>query len=79
VRDNSNNLAAPPTIVKTREPIAPRLLTTAQAAVYLNLSPATIRRLWYKRELRAVSTLKHLRFDVRDLDRWIEQAKEDSL
>jgi excisionase family DNA binding protein len=62
--------------MKTVEPVTPRLLTTAQAAVYLNLAPRTVRQLWYARKLQAISTLKHLRFDVRDLDKWIETAKD---
>lgn len=66
-------------IVKKADKIAPRLLTTRQAADYLNLSQWTIRRLWYRREIKAIDTLKHMRYDVQDLDAWIEAQKEASL
>jgi excisionase family DNA binding protein len=64
--------------MKPDEPVKPRLLSTKHAAIYLGVSGDTVRRLWYARKLQAISTLKHLRFDVRDLDKWIERAKEDS-
>jgi excisionase family DNA binding protein len=53
-----------------------RLLTTKAAALYLSVSPATVRRLHYSGELPAIRCLKTLRFDVSDLDAWINRNKE---
>jgi excisionase family DNA binding protein len=43
-------------------PIAPRLLST-------------VRRLVLSGDIPAITSLKHWRIDVRDLDRWIERTK----
>ena len=56
--------------------IKARLITTRDAAQYLSVSPATIRRLHYAGELPAIRCLKSLRFDVTDLDAWINHNKE---
>jgi excisionase family DNA binding protein len=52
-----------------------RLLSTACAARYLGRSDWFVRRLVYAGELPAQRG-KHMRFDKRDLDRWIENHKE---
>ncbi len=53
---------------------APRLLRTKQAARYLGMSPWSLRQ-EVARGLPFISTGAHTsawRFDIRDLDRWIE-------
>ena len=56
-------------------PIAPRLLSTNQAAVYIGAERSTVRRLVLSGDIPAITSLKHWRIDVRDLDRWIERTK----
>lgn len=53
-----------------------RLLTLAQAACYLGISPWTLRELVWKGRLPVVRLTRKLHFDLRDLDRFIEGAKE---
>jgi excisionase family DNA binding protein len=53
-----------------------RLLSTTQAAEYLCVSGATIRRLIYAGELPVIRTFKHYRVDVRDLDDFIAKHKD---
>ncbi len=52
-----------------------RLLSTAEAADYLNTSVWTLRRLVYRKDLRAIRG-RSWKFDVKDLDKWIEEKKE---
>ena len=55
-----------------------RLLRTKEAAEYLGMSPWSLRQMVEHRELPYVSVGDHTsawRFDVRDLDRWIEDHK----
>ena len=53
-----------------------RLLSTACAARYLGVSVWTVRRLVYAGELPAQRRGRRMRFDKKDLDRWIEGNKE---
>ena len=55
--------------------ITPRLLTLAEAASYVRLSPWTLRELAWKGTLRPVRITRALRFDRADLDRLIEASK----
>ena len=53
----------------------PRLLRTREAAYYLGMSPWTLRQLVERRELPYISSGNNTsawRFDIHDLDRWIE-------
>lgn len=55
-----------------------RLLRTKEAAQYLCMSPWSLRQMVEHRELPYVSVGDHTsawRFDIRDLDRWIEDHK----
>jgi excisionase family DNA binding protein len=52
-----------------------RLLSTSCAARYLGVSAWTVRRLVYAGEVPAIRG-DRLRFDRKDLDRWIENNKE---
>jgi excisionase family DNA binding protein len=52
-----------------------RLLRTNEAAHYLGMSPWTLRQMVERRELPYISSGDNTsawRFDIRDLDRWIE-------
>jgi excisionase family DNA binding protein len=51
-------------------------LTLPEASVYLGLSPWTVRELTYKGTLPVVRLTRKLLFDLRDLERVIEHAKE---
>jgi len=53
-----------------------RLLSTACAARYLGVSVWTVRRLVYAGELPAQRRGRRMRFDKKDLDRWIVGNKE---
>ena len=52
-----------------------RLLKTKDAALYLSVSASTIRRLYYEGTLPAIDHFKSLRFDIRDLDKFVETYK----
>ena len=54
---------------------AARLMSTSCAARYLGKSVWTIRRMFFAGELRGIRG-KHLKFDRRDLDEYIEANKE---
>lgn len=56
-------------------PVAPRLLRTEQAAQYLSVDRSTVHRLRVARELPALTHLKFVLFDVRDLDAYIDRHK----
>jgi excisionase family DNA binding protein len=64
--------------VKKRPRPERRMLRTSDAAHYLGLSEATIKRMALAGELRYIKRpgahTPYL-FDVRDLDRWIEQNR----
>ena len=53
----------------------PRLLTVEGAAKYLSMTEDAIRHKVINGKLRAVRADRFLRFDVRDLDLWIESNK----
>jgi excisionase family DNA binding protein len=55
--------------------ISPRLVSTLQAAKYLSVNRSTVHRLRVAGELPAITHWKHVRFDVHDLDNWIERSK----
>jgi excisionase family DNA binding protein len=53
----------------------PRLLTIEGAAKYLSMTEDAIRHKVTNGKLRAVRADRYLRFDVRDLDLWIDANK----
>jgi excisionase family DNA binding protein len=53
----------------------PRLLTIEGAAKYLSMTEVAIRHKVVNGKLRAVRADRYLRFDIRDLDAWIEANK----
>lgn len=52
-----------------------RLLTPAEAAEYIGRSEDGIRQMVHRRQIPHVKTGKLLRFDIRDLDMWINEHK----
>jgi excisionase family DNA binding protein len=59
----------------TADAVLPRLISTVQAAKYLSVNRSTVHRLRVAGQLPAITHWKHVRFDVRDLDSWIERNK----
>jgi excisionase family DNA binding protein len=53
----------------------PRLLTIEGAAKYLSMTEDAIRHKVMNGKLRVVRADRYLRFDIRDLDAWIEANK----
>ena len=53
----------------------PRLLTIEGAAKYLSMTEDAIRHKVINGKLRAVRADRYLRFDVHDLDSWIDANK----
>lgn len=58
--------------------LKPRLLTVAQAAVYLGRTEKAIRHLVVAGSLPAVRSDTRVMLDVQDLDKWIEANKWDT-
>jgi excisionase family DNA binding protein len=56
-----------------------RLLDLAGAAAYLNDSPRHVRSLWEHRQIAAVRIGRKVRFDPRDLDRYIESQRVEAI
>lgn len=56
-----------------------RLLTAAEAAEYLGRTEGAVRQLVYRREIPFVKQGRVLRFDVRELDRWIDDHTVDAV
>lgn len=50
-------------------------MSSAGAAKYLGISPSSVRKMYYEGRLKAIRFSKFLRYDVRDLDAWIEREK----
>ena len=57
----------------SNEEVGKRLLTVEEAAVYLGLKVDTVYKKARLRELPSVKVGRALRFDMRALDRYIEQ------
>jgi excisionase family DNA binding protein len=53
-----------------------RLLDRAGAAEYLGLTESQIRGLVFRRQIPFMKVGKSVKFDVRHLDRWIEQSHQ---
>jgi excisionase family DNA binding protein len=63
--------------VDNPQAITPRLLNVNQAAKYLGCAVWTLRNLEWAGDLPSVRNLgRRLLFDIRDLDRLVEQKKE---
>ena len=55
-----------------------RLLDYPEAADYLQVPERFVRRLWQTRQLAAIKIGRRVRFDVRDLDAYIEQQRVEA-
>jgi excisionase family DNA binding protein len=55
---------------------SPRLRTVGQAAQYLSTTPWAIRRMAWSKELPYLRIGQRMLFDVRDLDIFIDNAKD---
>jgi excisionase family DNA binding protein len=56
-----------------------RLLTAAEAAEYLGLSEQSVRQRAYRRQLPFVRVGRNLRFDLRQLDQYIDENTVDEV
>lgn len=59
------------------QPVAPRLLTTEQAAAYIGVSESKLRELVNLRRIHESRIDSCVRFDVRRLDRFIDGLAPD--
>ncbi len=74
---NSDNIAeAVMTRIKGSSVLVPRLLTLAQAAVYLGLTQAALKAKARMGRIPTVEIDRKLRFDRHDLDRIIDESKK---
>ena len=53
------------------EHVAERMLTLREVSDYLNVNPATVRRLVRTGQLRAIRVGRDMRFEVRVVDQWV--------
>jgi excisionase family DNA binding protein len=53
------------------EHIAEKMLTLREVSAYLNVNPATVRRLVRSGKLRAIRVGRDMRFEVRVVDQWV--------
>jgi excisionase family DNA binding protein len=53
------------------EHMAERMLTLREVSAYLNVNPATVRRLVRTGQLRAIRVGRDMRFEVRVVDQWV--------
>ena len=56
--------------MKSRHPVATRVLTVDELANYLHISRSTIYRLLKRNQLPTLRIGNDLRFDVEEIDRW---------
>lgn len=58
-------------LVAKGEHMAERMLTLREVSDYLNVNPATVRRLVRSGQLRAIRVGRDMRFEVRVVDEWV--------
>jgi len=58
-------------LVAKGEHMAERMLTLREVSDYLNVNPATVRRLVRSGQLRAIRVGRDMRFEVRVVDTWV--------
>lgn len=56
-----------------------RLLSLSAAAIYLSVTDRHLRRLVAERRIAVIKERKLLRFDMRDLDAWIDANRRDAI
>ena len=55
------------------------LLDVGQAAAYLTIKPGYVRRLVREKRIPYVKVGKYVRFDIRDLDGWLDARRVEPL
>ena len=60
-------------------PVHPRLLTVEQAAVYLGRTKEAVQHLIASSKIPTVRSDRRVFLDVRDLDAWIEENKQNGI
>jgi excisionase family DNA binding protein len=65
-----------PEVITLSAPIAPRLLSKKDAAVYLGATFWAVRDLCWSGELKAIRIGKRDLLDIGDLNAWIERKKK---
>ena len=58
-------------LVAKGEHMPERMLTLREVSAYLNVNPATVRRLVRTGQLRAIRVGRDMRFEVRVVDQWV--------
>ena len=58
-------------LVAKGEHMAERMLTLREVSDYLNVNPATVRRLVKSGQIRAIRVGRDMRFEVRVVDQWV--------
>jgi len=58
-------------LVAKGEHMAERMLTLREVSAYLNVNPATVRRLVRSGQIRAIRVGRDMRFEVRVVDQWV--------
>jgi excisionase family DNA binding protein len=57
--------------IARREQMPVRMLRLREVSEYLQVNPATVRRLVRKGQLRAIRVGRDLRFDLRIIEQWV--------
>lgn len=70
------DLILAPTRQRKRPTVVSRMLSTAQAAKYLGMGQTKFREMVHSGEIPVIRG-KYWKFDVRELDKWIERNKEN--
>ena len=73
IKKKANKLQEELTQTSSNEPVGRRLINVEEAAQYLGLKAATVYKKTSMREIPFVKIGHALRFDVKALDRYIEQ------
>ena len=74
-QSGGNNLVGSKGIGSPEPKMARRVLNTKEAAAYIGRSERALYKLVARREIPVVRHGRNLRFDVRELDKWIEGDK----
>lgn len=59
--------------------ITPRLLTADQAATYLGRTKEAVQHMIFEGKVPTVRTDRRVFIDIKDLDAWIEDNKQDGI
>jgi len=73
--DGRGQNGLPPAGTGSGSALKKRLLTAGEAAEYLGLSEQTVRQWAHMRRIPCVKLGRALRFDIEDLDLWLEEHR----